>query len=761
MDSSTNRKTEEQRKQDEIRKQIALLQAQLVDLPNSRSTPPKSPPKRKGSDSRLLAPATPSPKKRKLHHVHSQVPHFSAGNPSRNSGSFKSLAPPPGPRPSGSSGVAPVKLPPSNLLSKLAGVSGRRADPNEMDTVQRSLAFSQAPPQAPSTEAPVRASTLSSAFTHRALPRPEEPAHTTAPIRDDRLALIEDLEPGPYEHKAPFDDPHFESLEPNSTIRLSSRAIPHDDFQDYLRGRYYLSPSRLYSVIRLLPDKQAYDVPVAGDWVTIAVVAERGPIKFTKAPVALNEDGPGSTSQPGSGGGKPDPSKKGKGKQVEPPKPIGRKYVNLKLIDFGARSRSASSATGGKAVIRGDAFLSLLLFESDGFELLTPAEEEGSGQRPQKVYKGGSKGAFEAMSKLREGAVVALLNPKILKPFQRSNDTPHPVNNILAITPESASSVAVIGYAKDLGMCTVVKRDGKACGSWCDKRVSEVCDYHIQNAVERKRAGRAEFSVGTSGMSMSSAPKRKPGYDPARQWGLKPEPTTGGAGSTYVVSGHIISGSGVDTAGSLYVSENIGREGQARAARKVAGKDADKALDQLLKRDKEGMRAVLKAREFGLKKSTDGSNEKKKTKEGRNKRMGSTPPPGEESNSSTNPSRAYSAQVIKQLGFDPTAKGGQKRSEDSELQDKLKTLAALNSTRKEVELGSRPGKKIRSGVFAPKRDPPTSTLPNRESSDVKVDDGVGEDDDLEAEEVSVFGKAIAPSAKTNDAMIDLDSSDNE
>lgn len=45
-------------------------------------------------------------------------------------------------------------------------------------------------------------------------------------------------------------------------------------------------------------------------------------------------------------------------------------------------------------------------------------------------------------------------------------------------------------------MCTVLKRDGKVCGSWCDKRVSEVCEYHVQNAVERRRAGRAEFSIG-------------------------------------------------------------------------------------------------------------------------------------------------------------------------------------------------------------------------------------------------------------------------
>ena len=41
------------------------------------------------------------------------------------------------------------------------------------------------------------------------------------PARDDRLAIVEDLVPGPADHKPPFDDPRFEKLEPNSGIRLS------------------------------------------------------------------------------------------------------------------------------------------------------------------------------------------------------------------------------------------------------------------------------------------------------------------------------------------------------------------------------------------------------------------------------------------------------------------------------------------------------------------------------------------------------------
>jgi minichromosome maintenance protein 10 len=218
--------------------------------------------------------------------------------------------------------------------------------------------------------------------------------------RDENLAIIDDFEPGPYNHAPPSDDPEFEKLEPHSNIALKSRLIPHDDFKEHLSGRYFLSPSQLYSCIRLQPDKQHYDIPVPGDWVTIAVVAERGPIKYTRAPVALEPDELQKKK------------KDDKGKKKEEQKPTGKKYTNMKLIDFGARAKS--SATGSKAVVRGDAFLSLLLFEADTVEFVDKVD----GRKPEKVYKGGSRGAFEALEKLKEGDVIALLNPRILKPYQ-------------------------------------------------------------------------------------------------------------------------------------------------------------------------------------------------------------------------------------------------------------------------------------------------------------------------------------------------------
>jgi minichromosome maintenance protein 10 len=69
---------------------------------------------------------------------------------------------------------------------------------------------------------------------------------------------------------------------------------------------------------------------------------------------------------------------------------------------------------GKKGTSRGDAVLSLLLFESDSCDTVS----RGDGLLPEKIYRGGGRGAFEAMAKLREGTVIALLNPRVLKPIQ-------------------------------------------------------------------------------------------------------------------------------------------------------------------------------------------------------------------------------------------------------------------------------------------------------------------------------------------------------
>lgn len=194
-------------------------------------------------------------------------------------------------------------------------------------------------------------------------------------------------------------------------------------------------------------------------------------------------------------------------------------------------------------------------------------------------------------------------------------------------------------------------------------------------------------------MSTSNKPVRKPAYDPARQWGLKPEASASGSGATYVIQGHVVGPS----VGSAYVAETMGREGQAKAKRKFA-RNADRELKALLGRDKEGMRAVIRAREVakemeeknGNGKHTggagkgkgkavgreDGKRAKKPTrKEGLDTDTDSSSDSDLEIEPPVAPSaqkNAYSASIIKQLGFDPTVKTGHKRIDDVDIENKVR-----------------------------------------------------------------------------------------
>lgn len=315
-----------------------------------------------------------------------------------------------------------------------------------------SLQAPRKPHNPPLPETPSLLSQLKSLDEHRKhekkeiVPRSEGFSEKPVPTvvagsrRDECLAIVEELTPGPAEHKPPPDDPNFEKLEPNSGIRLryasslyichvtsnteiSSRVFSNDAFNDHLYGRYFLPPSLLYSVVRLDPSKQGYEVPVDGDWVTIAVVAERGDVKLS--------GGPGNTGKDWRKDGDDDKDKKGAGAAEKKKdwtryddednvRKGGKKYVNLKLIDLGLRSRTTSSASDvPRGTLKGDAQLTLLLFESDHCDKLK--NTENGKEKVQKIWRGGSGGAFEeCYARLKEGTVIALLNPKVLRPFQVS-----------------------------------------------------------------------------------------------------------------------------------------------------------------------------------------------------------------------------------------------------------------------------------------------------------------------------------------------------
>jgi minichromosome maintenance protein 10 len=173
---------------------------------------------------------------------------------------------------------------------------------------------------------------------------------------------------------------------------------------------------------------------VEGDWLTIAVVAERGEVKVsgtkeeasdTESEVE-NDDG---DVQQGSSGPKSgsklsssslsksnDPKSKSNPKsKPKPKKRAPRKYINLKLASLPPRRPGRESTSA-----QGDALLQLLLFEADAIVRSEPNEDEsGKGQRTRS-YRGGSGGAYEKWCNLGVGSVIAVLNPRVLRPLRVS-----------------------------------------------------------------------------------------------------------------------------------------------------------------------------------------------------------------------------------------------------------------------------------------------------------------------------------------------------
>lgn len=206
MESSSSKRERDAQNQAEIRRQIVALQAQLNNPSEAAFEPPLSP-KRSRPTPGVIVPSTPSPSNQHTLHMHPQTDPFSSEKRklSRDPPRAKdSRRPKPNTAVHSSSprllpSVQPCKPAPSTVLQKLASAHAKQKTQPVDVTVTRSSGFAEKP--APNV--------------------PVEGASIEALPRDDRLALVEDLVSGPYEHKPPFDDPRFEKLEPNSGIRLS------------------------------------------------------------------------------------------------------------------------------------------------------------------------------------------------------------------------------------------------------------------------------------------------------------------------------------------------------------------------------------------------------------------------------------------------------------------------------------------------------------------------------------------------------------
>ncbi|KAM0786180.1 hypothetical protein ACM66B_006987 [Microbotryomycetes sp. NB124-2] len=282
----------------------------------------------------------------------------------------------------------------------------------------------------------------------------DAPVHE--PKRRKDGTLIESLEVGPHEHKPPKDDPEFKTIEPNSGIRLipGSRVLPHKDLQAHLDGRYHLTPSLIYSLSRKELGTENVDIDIDGDFVLIGVLAWKSPIKVMN------------------------PGTKQESKQ--------RKCVRFTLVDL----RSPETSRSGSSV------LSVLLMEAESVD---EGVEQDGWKAPQ--YRGGSGGAYEKFWKEAPGAVVAILNPQMLKHRQEPGQPFNPYT----LTLSSANSMMVIGRARDLATCSAIKANGDRCDNWIDARDRKVCEFHLHRSVKSGAARRPETNANTNSLSASTS----------------------------------------------------------------------------------------------------------------------------------------------------------------------------------------------------------------------------------------------------------------
>ncbi|TGZ85628.1 hypothetical protein EX30DRAFT_361437 [Ascodesmis nigricans] len=98
-------------------------------------------------------------------------------------------------------------------------------------------------------------------------------------------------------------------------------------------------------------------------------------------------------------------------------------------------------------------------------------------------------GGFQRYWHLPVGTVIAILNPGVMKP--RNIDSGR---FSLTLADDAADAVLEIGFARDLAFCKSIKRDGKQCGAWIDRRHTSVCSFHVEQAVSKNRVSRPEIN---------------------------------------------------------------------------------------------------------------------------------------------------------------------------------------------------------------------------------------------------------------------------
>ncbi|KAH6608557.1 minichromosome maintenance 10 [Trichoderma cornu-damae] len=98
---------------------------------------------------------------------------------------------------------------------------------------------------------------------------------------------------------------------------------------------------------------------------------------------------------------------------------------------------------------------------------------------------------FTRYWKLTEGTVVAILNPTVMPPPPGRQDT----GRFSLVINSDEDTILEIGSARDLGFCQSIKKDGDMCRSWVNKKRTQYCEFHSNEAIRKQRATRMEVNA--------------------------------------------------------------------------------------------------------------------------------------------------------------------------------------------------------------------------------------------------------------------------
>uniref|UniRef100_V5GIR6 Zinc finger Mcm10/DnaG-type domain-containing protein n=2 Tax=Kalmanozyma brasiliensis (strain GHG001) TaxID=1365824 RepID=V5GIR6_KALBG len=187
-----------------------------------------------------------------------------------------------------------------------------------------------------------------------------------------------------------------------------------------------------------------------------------------------------------------------------------RKFVVLKLVDLGVNS---TQGDGTGAAGRGDNYLSLVAYEADSID--TSVVHHNTNIRSEvtaaisataagtKKWINGSKGAFELLYKQAEGTLVAIMNPKVMRPYAPRGKGRDTESKMFRITPRCAEDCLIIGQAADYRRCSATKANGERCGSFVDIKArkqtgTSTCDFHLSRHMDSLARGRPEFAANST-----------------------------------------------------------------------------------------------------------------------------------------------------------------------------------------------------------------------------------------------------------------------